>query len=223
MHATTTATIRELPRPARAASGEAFAPTIRTEVDLPRIEAAVREILAGLGENPDRDGLIDTPRRVAKAFAEMLSGLREDASDHLGRVFEHQTKGDDLVVVRDIEFSSMCEHHLLPFLGKAQVAYLPDHGKVVGLSKIARTVDVFARRPQLQERLTAQIADAIEEHLGARGVAVIIEGRHMCMTVRGVRKPGADMVTTAFRGLLERNHALRDQALGLLRQRSASW
>lgn len=223
MNATTTATIRELARPARAPSAGSFAPTIRTEVDLPRIEAAVREILAGLGENPDRDGLIDTPRRVAKAFAEMLSGLREDASDHLGRVFEHQTTGDDLVVVRDIEFSSMCEHHLLPFLGKAQVAYLPDHGKVVGLSKIARTVDVFARRPQLQERLTAQIAEAIEEHLGARGVAVIIEGRHMCMTVRGVRKPSADMVTTAFRGLLERNHALRDQALGLLRQRSAAW
>lgn len=217
------ATVHELHRAAKSDATPTAGPTVRPAVDLPRIEAAVREILAGLGEDPDRDGLIDTPRRVAKAFSEMLSGLREDASDHLGRVFEHQTKGDDLVVVRDIEFSSMCEHHLLPFLGKAQVAYLPDHGKVVGLSKIARTVDVFARRPQLQERLTAQIADAIEEHLGARGVAVIVEGRHMCMTVRGVRKPGADMVTTAFRGLLERNNALREQAVGLLRRHSPSW
>ncbi len=218
--AASTATVRELPRAHRLEP--APPPVARPEVDLPRIEAAVREILAGLGEDPDRDGLLDTPRRVAKAYAEMLSGLREDAADHLGRVFEHQTRGDDLVVVRDIEFSSLCEHHLLPFVGKAQVTYLPEHGKVVGLSKIARTVDVFARRPQLQERLTAQIADAIEEHLGARGVAVIIEGRHMCMSVRGVRKPGADMVTTAFRGLLERNHALREQAVGMLRHRS-SW
>jgi len=189
-------------------------------VDLTRIERAVREILIGVGEDPDRDGLLDTPRRVAKAYAELLGGLRENAAEHLSKVFEHQTSGDDLVVVRDIEFASMCEHHLLPFVGKAQVAYLPEHGRVVGLSKIARTVDVFARRPQLQERLTSQIADAITAHLGARGVAVIVEGKHMCMSIRGAHKPAADMLTTAFRGLLERNASLRDQAIGLLQHRS---
>lgn len=189
-------------------------------VDLPRIERAVREILIGVGEDPDRDGLLETPRRVAKAYAEMLGGLRQSAADHLSKVFEHETSGDDLVVVRDIEFSSMCEHHLLPFVGKAQVAYLPEHGRVVGLSKIARTVDVFARRPQLQERLTAQIADAIMEYLGARGVAVIVEGRHMCMSIRGAQKPSADMLTTAFRGMLERDNSLRQQAIGFLQHRS---
>ena len=185
--------------------------------DLPRIERAVREMLFAVGEDPDRDGLIETPRRVARAYAELLGGLREDPAEHLGRVFEHRTENDDLVLVRDIEFSSLCEHHLLPFTGTAQVAYLPAKGRVVGLSKIARTVDVFARRPQLQERLTADIADAIWKHLEARAVAVVVRAEHLCLRMRGAAKRGADMVTTAFRGEFERNQALRAEVLGLLR------
>ena len=190
--------------------------------DLPRIEHAVREILFAVGEDPDRDGLIETPRRVARSYAELLGGLREDGAQHLGRGFEHRTENDDLVLVRDIEFSSLCEHHLLPFNGTAQVAYLPAKGRVVGLSKIARTVDVFARRPQLQERLTADIADAIAEHLEARAVAVVVRAEHLCLRMRGAAKRGADMVTTAFRGKFERNQALRAEALGLLRPHGGS-
>jgi GTP cyclohydrolase I len=189
--------------------------------DLPRIERAVREILVAIGEDPDRDGLLDTPRRVARAYADLLGGLRETPAQHLGRVFEHSTQNDDLVLVRDIEFASLCEHHLLPFNGAAQVAYLPAKGRVVGLSKIARTVDVFARRPQLQERLTAEIADAISRHLQARAVAVIVRAEHMCLRMRGAAKRGADMVTSAFRGEFERNRALRVEALGLLQQTTA--
>lgn len=185
--------------------------------DLPRIERAVREMLMAIGEDPDRDGLVETPRRVARAYAELLGGLQEDPAQHLGRVFEHRTENDDLVLVRDIEFSSMCEHHLLPFTGTAQVAYLPAKGRVVGLSKIARTVDVFARRPQLQERLTADIADAISKHLEARAVAVVVRAEHLCLRMRGAAKRGADMVTTAFRGEFARNQALRAEVLGLLR------
>jgi GTP cyclohydrolase I len=186
--------------------------------DLPRIERAVREILLALGQDADRDGLLETPRRVARAYAELLGGLREDPAQHLGRVFDHSTENDDLVLVRDIEFSSLCEHHLLPFNGTAQVAYLPAKGRVVGLSKIARTVDVFARRPQLQERLTAEIADAISLHLEARAVAVIVRAEHMCLRMRGAAKRGADMVTSAFRGEFERNRALRAEALALLQR-----
>ena len=185
--------------------------------DLPRIERAVREMLFAVGEDPDRDGLVETPRRVARAYAELLGGLREDPAQHLGRVFEHGTENDDLVLVRDIEFSSLCEHHLLPFTGTAQVAYLPAKGRVVGLSKIARTVDVFARRPQLQERLTADIADAISEHLEARAVAVVVRAEHLCLRMRGAAKRGADMVTTAFRGEFARSQSLRAEVLGLLR------
>ncbi|HVO22473.1 MAG TPA: GTP cyclohydrolase I FolE [Candidatus Margulisiibacteriota bacterium] len=194
-------------------------PEVRGNVlfDLPRIERAVREMLFAVGEDPDRDGLVETPRRVARAYAELLGGLREDPAQHLGRVFEHRTENDDLVLVRDIEFSSLCEHHLLPFTGTAQVAYLPDKGRVVGLSKIARTVDVFARRPQLQERLTADIADAISEHLEARAVAVVVRAEHLCLRMRGAAKRGADMVTTAFRGEFARNQSLRAEVLGLLR------
>jgi len=191
-------------------------------VDLPRIECAVREILFALGEDADRDGLLDTPRRVARAYAELLGGLREDPAQHLGRVFEHSTESDDMVLVRDIEFSSLCEHHLLPFTGTAQVAYLPAKGRVVGLSKIARTVDVFARRPQLQERLTADIADAISLHLQARAVAVIVRAEHLCLRMRGAAKRGADMVTSAFRGEFERNRALRAEAFALLQQQRGS-
>lgn len=189
--------------------------------DLPRIERGVREILLAVGEDPDRDGLRDTPRRVARAYEELLGGLREDPGRHLGRVFEHQVNGDDLVLVRNIEFSSLCEHHLLPFYGTVQVAYLPDNGRVVGLSKIARTVDVFARRPQLQERLTAEIADAIATHLQARGVGVVVHAEHLCLRMRGAGKRGGDMVTTAFRGELECNRALRAEALALVRQPAA--
>lgn len=185
-------------------------------VDLDRIARAVREILAAVGEDPDREGLADTPARVARSYAELLSGLRDDAASHLARVFDHAAPGDDLVVVRDIDFQSMCEHHLLPFRGKAHVAYLPAGGKVVGLSKIARTVDVFARRPQLQERLTANIADAIAQHLGARGVAVVVTAEHLCMQLRGARKQQADMVTTAFRGVLSDDAAMNQRAMLLL-------
>ena len=185
--------------------------------DLPRLERAVREMLAAVGEDPDRDGLRDTPHRVARAYRDLLAGLHDNPARHLGRVFEHRTESDDLVLVRDIEFSSVCEHHLLPFNGTAQVAYLPANGRVVGLSKIARTVDVFARRPQLQERLTADVADAIASHLEARAVAVVIRAEHLCLRMRGAAKRGADMVTTAFRGEFDRNPALRAEVLGLLR------
>jgi GTP cyclohydrolase IA len=193
-----------------------------TAVDLPRLERAVREILFAVGEDPDRGGLQYTPRRVARAYAELLGGLHEHPARHLRRVFAHRTDSDDLVLVRDIEFSSVCEHHLLPFNGTAQVAYLPAKGRVVGLSKIARTVDVFARRPQLQERLTADIADAIAQHLEARAVAVVVRAEHLCLRMRGAAKRGADMVTTAFRGEFARNQALRAEVRGLLRPQGGS-
>lgn len=183
-------------------------------VDLPRAAAAVRELLLAIGEDPDREGLIETPRRVAKAFAEMTRGLREDAGVALGRVFEQEA--EEAVVLRGIEFHSLCEHHLLPFVGRAAVAYLPSGGKVVGLSKLARTVDTFARRPQMQERMTQQIADALSEHLQPRGVAVLVEGEHYCMKMRGVNKQGATMVTTAFRGVFKHDPARRAEVLNQL-------
>ena len=166
-------------------------------VDQPRIARAVREILFAIGEDPDRDGLLDTPKRVAKAYAEMFRGLSENASTHLARVFEQRS--DELITVTNINFFSVCEHHLLPFHGQAHVAYIPNHGRVVGLSKLARTVEVFARRPQLQERFTDQIADALVEHLDATGVVVMVEGEHMCMKSRGVRSHDARMTTFARR------------------------
>jgi GTP cyclohydrolase IA len=186
-------------------------------VDHDRIARAVREILLAVGEDPDREGLLDTPARVARAYAETFAGLREDAGTHLARTFDHEASGDDVVMLRNIEFASLCEHHLAPFLGRAHVAYLPSGGKVTGLSKLARTVDVFARRPQLQERLTAQIADALVEHLQPRGVAVLIEGEHLCMRVRGARKADAKMVTTAMRGVYTEDRELRREVLALLR------
>jgi len=186
-------------------------------VDHDRIARAVREILIAVGEDPDREGLLGTPSRVARAYAETLAGLREDAGTHLARTFEHEASGDDVVMLRSIEFASLCEHHLAPFLGRAHVAYLPSGGKVTGLSKLARTVDVFARRPQLQERLTAQVADALVEHLEPRGVAVLIEGEHMCMRVRGAKKSDAQMVTTAMRGVYAEDRELRREVLALLR------
>jgi GTP cyclohydrolase I len=183
------------------------------KVDLKTIEAAMRDILLALGEDPDREGLLDTPRRVAKMYAELFEGLTDDPSRHLVVNFtEHY---DEMVVLRDIPFHSVCEHHLLPFMGRAHVAYLP-RGKVAGVSKLARVVECFARRPQIQERLTTQIADFLMEKLDARGVGVVIEAEHTCMTIRGIRKPGSVMVTSAMRGLFKSNPATRSEAVNLL-------
>jgi GTP cyclohydrolase I len=184
-------------------------------VDMGRIERAVREILLAVGEDPDREGLEETPRRVAKAYREMFAGLHEDAGAHLARQFSQQGEGP--VVVRDIAFTSVCEHHLLPFTGRAHVAYIPVHGRVTGLSKLARTVDVYARRPQMQERMTTEIADALVEHLDPLGVAVVVEAEHSCLRLRGARKEGAEMVTSAFRGALRDDRALREEVLRSMR------
>jgi len=189
---------------------------VRPDVDMRRIERAVREILLALGEDPDREGLHDTPRRVANAYREMFGGLREDAGVHLSRQFAQEQTGDDVVMLRNIPFTSVCEHHLLPFTGVAHVAYLPSHGKVTGLSKLARTVDVYARRPQMQERLTSQIADALVEHLDPRGVAVVLDGEHSCLSMRGASKRGSEMRTTAFRGIYVSDRALRSEVLSLV-------
>lgn len=187
---------------------------VRPAIDLRRIERAVREILAAIGEDPQRDGLLETPRRVAKAYAQIFSGLHDDASRHLGRVFQEAT--DDVVICRDIEFYTVCEHHLLPFFGRAHIAYKPDGKQVVGLSKLARTVEVFARRPQVQERLTAQIADALAEHVRPQGVIVILESQHLCMKMRGVEKQNAEMVTAAYRGCFEQASLERSDVIGML-------
>jgi len=184
-----------------------------THMDLPRIERAVREILIAVGEDPDREGLVRTPLRVARAYAELLAGLNEDPRVHLQTVFHERY--DEIVLLRDIEFHSLCEHHLLPFTGKAHVAYLPD-GKVVGLSKLARLVEGYARRPQVQERLTGQIADALMEALNPMGAACVIEATHTCMTIRGARKPGSMMVTSALRGIFKENPASRAEILSLM-------
>ncbi len=183
-------------------------------VDLVRIEKAVREILHAIGEDPDRNGLVETPKRVAKAYAEFFSGLHENPADHLSTTFD--IEHDELVLVKDIPFYSTCEHHLVPFHGTAHVGYIPGpEGKVTGLSKLARLVEVFARRPQVQERLTTQIVDALMEHLSPRGAMVVIECEHMCMSMRGVRKPGAKTVTSAVRGQL-REPATRAEAMSLI-------
>lgn len=183
-------------------------------MDLSRIERAVREILLAVGENPDRAGLAQTPSRVARAYAELLSGLQQSPREHLDCVFDEDTEGP--VVLRDIDFVSLCEHHLLPFSGRAHVAYLPGDGKVVGLSKLARTVEVYARRPQVQERLTGQIADALERHLQPLGVAVVVESEHMCMKMRGVCKPHGQMLTTATRGCYADDPAARQELMQLI-------
>lgn len=187
----------------------------RPGVDHARIEAAVREILRAIGENPERDGLLDTPARVARAYSEIFAGLSQDPAEHLSRVFDQESDGP--VVLRGIPFTSMCEHHLLPFVGTVDVAYLPAGGKVVGLSKLARTVEVFARRPQVQERLTGQIAEAIEENLRPAGVAVVVRSAHMCMSIRGVGKSGSEMVTTAMRGVFQTDVAQRREILALMK------
>ncbi|MHA7209317.1 GTP cyclohydrolase I FolE [Arthrobacter sp. MDT1-65] len=183
-------------------------------VDQLRIQRAVREILAAIGEDPDRDGLLETPKRVAKAYAEMFSGLHQDAGEVLSTSFDldHQ----ELVLVKDIPFYSTCEHHLVPFHGSAHIGYIPSvDGRVTGLSKLARLVEVYARRPQIQERLTTQIVDAMMEHLKPKGAIVVIECEHMCMSMRGVRKPGAKTVTSAVRGQI-RETATRAEAMSLI-------
>lgn len=183
-------------------------------VDHARAEAAVREMLLAIGEDPDREGLRDTPARVARAYAEMFAGLDLDAADVLGTTFD--IDHEEMVLVKDIEVWSTCEHHLLPFHGIAHVAYIPSRrGRITGLSKLARLVDVYARRPQVQERLTSQIADALVAHLHPQGVMVVVECEHQCMTMRGVRKPGSKTVTSAVRGVM--NHAAtRAEAMGLI-------
>lgn len=183
-------------------------------VDQPRVAAAVRELLAAIGEDPDRDGLRDTPQRVARAYAEMFQGLDQTADQVLGVTFD--IAHDELVLVKGIEVWSTCEHHLVPFTGVAHVGYIPaKEGRITGLSKLARLVDVYAKRPQVQERLTSQIADALNELLQPQGVIVVIECEHLCMTMRGVRKPGSKTVTSAVRGQL-RDPATRAEAMSLI-------
>ncbi|HEY6533097.1 MAG TPA: GTP cyclohydrolase I FolE [Acidimicrobiales bacterium] len=198
-------------RPERALAPREERPAL-PPVDLPRIAAAVREILSAIGEDPERDGLLDTPMRVARMYEEVFSGLREDPDTHLQVMFE--ANHDEMVMVRDIPLVSMCEHHLVPFMGKAHVAYIPgEDGRVTGLSKLARLVDAYAKRPQVQERLTAQIADEIERTLQPRGVLVVIEAEHLCMSMRGVRKPGASTVTSSVRGQFRDSTATRFEAM----------
>lgn len=182
-------------------------------MDLDRIERAVREILIAVGEDPDREGLRRTPTRVAKMYEELFSGLLVDPARHLETAFTERY--DELVVLRDIPFNSMCEHHLMPFEGKAHIAYLPD-GRVVGISKLARVVEDFARRPQVQERLTSQIADLLMQKLQAKGVAVVIQAIHTCMTCRGVKKAGTEMVTSAVQGLCRSDARTRSEVMSLL-------
>jgi GTP cyclohydrolase I len=184
------------------------------QVDSVRIEKAVREILIALGEDPDRDGLQDTPARVARAYAEQFAGLGQSPEDVLTTVFD--VDHDEMVLVRDIEVYSTCEHHLVPFHGVAHVGYIPSHeGKVTGLSKLARLVDIYARRPQVQERLTTEIVEALVRHLNPRGAIVVVECEHMCMSMRGIRKPGAKTVTSAVRGQLH-DPATRAEAMSLI-------
>jgi len=190
-----------------------LAPAVLEGVDHDRLRNAVRELLVAIGENPDREGLLETPDRVARMYAEIFSGLHTDPAIFLQKTFTE--KHDEMVLVKDIEFSSCCEHHLLPFLGKAHVGYLPD-GKVVGLSKLARVVDAVAKRPQVQERMTEQLADLIMTELQPRGVGVIVEASHTCMTIRGVRKPGAMTITSAVRGLFRTNPPTRAELMSLV-------
>lgn len=182
-------------------------------MDKKRIEAAVREILIAVGEDPDREGLVETPARVARMYEEIFSGLEDDPTRHL-KLFDEGS--EEMVVVRDIPLYSMCEHHLIPFLGKAHIAYIPANGKVIGLSKLARIVDSFARRPQLQERLTGQIADFLYENLEPMGVAVVVEAEHLCMTMRGARASGAKTMTSALRGTMRSDARTRAEAISLL-------
>lgn len=184
-------------------------------VDTNKIETAVRMILEAIGENPDREGLQETPARVARMYQEIFCGLWEDPQIHLQKMFSEEH--EEMVLVKDIPFYSMCEHHLLPFFGRAHVAYIPRRGNITGLSKLARVVEGYAKRPQLQERLTSQVADAIMKRLNPHGVVVVMEAEHMCMTLRGVRKPGSKTVTSAVRGSFQKNEATRAEALMLIK------
>ncbi|MFT4262669.1 MAG: GTP cyclohydrolase I FolE [Nocardioides sp.] len=188
--------------------------------DHARAEAAVRELLFAIGEDPDREGLLDTPARVARAYAEVTQGLRQLPQDVLTTTFDIGAH-DELVLVRDIEFWSMCEHHLVPFSGVAHVGYIPHaEGRITGLSKLARLVDVYAKRPQVQERLTTQIADALMEILAPQGVIVVMEAEHLCMTMRGVRKAGARTITSAVRGSMRSSATTRSEAMALINSRT---
>jgi GTP cyclohydrolase I len=190
----------------------------RGAFDLERAEAAIRELLYAMGEDPDREGLTETPRRVAKAYEEMFAGLYQDPDEVLAKTFAEDH--EELVLIRDIPMYSVCEHHLAPFHGMAHVGYIPSvDGRVTGLSKIARLVDLYAKRPQVQERLTAQIADALDRRLSPRGVIVVIDAEHLCMAMRGVRKPGSRTITSAVRGQFKCSAASRAEALALIRGR----
>ncbi len=190
-------------------------PTAVAAFDSQRAEAAVRELLIAIGEDPEREGLRNTPARVARAYRESFEGLQQNPSDVLTTIFDEGH--DEMVLVRDISFASFCEHHLLPFIGRASVGYIPNEsGQITGLSKLARLVEVFARRPQVQERLTTQIADALEANLAPRGVIVVVQAEHLCMSIRGVRKPGALTVTSAVRGQFRTSVATRSEAMSLI-------
>lgn len=189
---------------------------ITAGVDQQRIEAAVRDIIDAIGEDPGREGLLETPRRIAEMYAELFAGIHQDPREVLVKGFDESHK--EMVVLKDIPFYSLCEHHFLPFHGRAHVGYVPD-GRVVGVSKLARAVDILARRPQLQERLTSQVADAIMDAISPDGVAVVIEAEHLCMTMRGVQKPGAVMITSAIRGGFRRRGVTRAEFLSLVRGR----
>ena len=197
----------------RDSQDEPVAGSQSTTVDLGRIRAAVREILIAVGEDPEREGLLETPDRVARMYAEVFQGLHQDPRKHLRKLFTQ--KYDEMVLIKDIRFESFCEHHLLPFIGKAHVAYIPN-GKVVGLSKIPRVIDVLAQRPQMQERLTEEVADLLMKELDAKGVAVVFEASHSCMTVRGVHKPSSSFVTSAMRGAFKNRLATRSEVLSLI-------
>ncbi len=188
-------------------------------MDKKKIESAVRQILEAIGEDPDREGLIETPKRIAKMYEEIFSGLNEDAGEHLEKIFPGENH-EELVLIKDIPFYSMCEHHLVPFFGKAHVGYLPKDGKLTGLSKLARVVETISKRPQLQERLTSSVADIIMEKLSPYGVIVVIEAEHMCMTMRGVKKPGSKTITSAVRGVFASDAKVRAEAMSFINWRS---
>lgn len=188
------------------------------KMDLKRIERAVREILEAVGEDPDREGLVDTPARVARMYGEIFAGLHARVEDHF-TVFNEKDH-DEMILVGDIPFYSMCEHHLLPFIGKAHVVYIPSEGRILGLSKIARIVDIMSRKPQLQERLTSQIADTIVRAVNPLGVAVVVEAEHLCMTMRGIKKPGSMTVTSSLRGLCKKDARSRSEAMALINRKS---
>jgi GTP cyclohydrolase IA len=203
--------------PDEGAEESASVPQAARGVDLDKIERGVRLVLEGVGEDPDRPGLRRTPARVAEMYAELTAGMREDAEEHVNPL--PGDKHDEMVIVKDIHFSSLCEHHLAPFVGKCHIAYIPKDGRIVGLSKLARLVETFARRLQVQERLTSEIADTLFEGLKPLGVMVVMEAEHTCMTVRGVKKPGATTITSAIRGGFRKDPRTRAEAMALIRGR----